>query len=61
MKLRGQNAKMLGGWVPGTGVVVEIVASESSDRPDGDTDEGPTDEGSDVERSSLERPAETRL
>jgi len=46
--------------VPGTGVVVEIVA-ESSDRPDGDTDEGPTDEGSDVERSSLERPAKTRL
>lgn len=47
--------------VPGTGVVVEIVASESSDRPDGDTDEGPTDEGSDVERSSLEGPAKTRL
>lgn len=42
--------------VPGTGVVVEIVASESSDRPDGDTDEG-----EDVERSSLEQPAKTRL
>ena len=41
--------------VPGTGVVVEIVASESSDRLGGDLDEG-----DDVERSSLERP-KTRL
>ena len=42
--------------VPGTGVVVEIVASESGDRPDGDADDG-----EDVERSSLDRPAKTRL
>jgi hypothetical protein len=42
--------------VPGTGVVVEIVASESSDRPDGDMDDDP-----DVERSSLDQPAKTRL
>ena len=42
--------------VPGTGVVVEIVASESSDRPDGDTDDG-----EDVERSNLQQPGKTRL
>lgn len=38
--------------VPGTGVVVEIVASESSEEPDGD---------SDLERSSLELAPRTRL
>jgi hypothetical protein len=44
--------------VPGTGVVVEIVASESGDRPDGDVGEG---ESEDVERSSLPQPGKTRL
>jgi hypothetical protein len=47
--------------VPGTGVVVEIVASESGDRPNGDAGEGPTDQGEDVERSSLPQPGKTRL
>jgi hypothetical protein len=42
--------------VPGTGVVVEIVAQESGDRPDGDMDDG-----EDVERSSVEQPPKTRL
>jgi hypothetical protein len=43
--------------VPGTGVVVEIVASESSDRPDA----GDTKEGEDVDSSSLPQPGKTRL
>lgn len=47
--------------VPGTGVVVEILASESSDRAGGDTDGGPMDQGQDVERSSAEQPEKTRL
>ena len=38
--------------VPGTGVVVEIVASEASEGPDGD---------SDLEQSSLEGAPRTRL
>ncbi len=42
--------------VPGTGVVVEIVASESGARPRGDTGEG-----EDVERSSVEKREKTRL
>ncbi len=43
--------------VPGTGVVVEIVAADSSARPEG----GDPGEGEDVERSSLPEPGKTRL
>jgi hypothetical protein len=43
--------------VPGTGVVVEIVASESSDRPGG----GDAGEGESTEPSILPQPGRTSL
>jgi len=51
--VRGAQAMGLDEMVPGTGVVVEIIASESNE-PDADTD-------GDVERSKLEIAPRTRL